>query len=162
MNLKLLGLLLSSTLLLGIYIMNKEKIKQVLSGFALSARSESNMAGVHNDLQRVVRRAIELTPFDFGITSGIRTAEEQYALFQQGASQLDGYTKKSRHQSGCAIDFVAYDESSKVTWVFSYYEQVSKAFKQASEELGIPIVWGGDWVSFKDGPHIELDSRVYA
>ncbi|HAS25155.1 MAG TPA: peptidase M15, partial [Vibrio sp.] len=65
-------------------------------------------------------------------------------------------------QSGCAVDFVVYDENGKVTWGFSYYEQVSWAFKQAADELGIPIVWGGDWVSFKDGPHIELDRAHYS
>ncbi|MEZ8808947.1 M15 family metallopeptidase [Vibrio atlanticus] len=142
--------------------MNKKTVDKALSQFALSARSESRMIGVHGDLKRVVRRAIELTPFDFGITSGKRTAEEQNALFKKGASQLDGYSKKSRHQSGHAIDFVVYDENSKVTWGFIYYEQVSWAFKQAAKELNVPIVWGGDWVSFKDGPHVELDKRVYA
>ncbi|CAK1691465.1 hypothetical protein VCRA2119O147_7240001 [Vibrio crassostreae] len=39
---------------------------------------------------------------------------------------------------------------------------MSWAFKQAAKELNVPIVWGGDWVSFKDGPHVELDKRVYA
>ncbi|MEZ8744164.1 M15 family metallopeptidase [Vibrio sp. 10N.286.49.E1] len=142
--------------------MNKKTVDKAIGKFALSARSESRMMGVHTDLKRVVRRAIELTPFDFGITSGKRTVDEQNALFKQGASQLDGYNKKSRHQSGHAIDFVVYDENGKVTWGFSYYEQVSWAFKQAADELNIPIVWGGDWVSFKDGPHVELDKRVYS
>ncbi|MEZ8486144.1 M15 family peptidase, partial [Vibrio splendidus] len=50
--------------------MNKKTVDKALSQFALSARSESRMIGVHGDLKRVVRRAIELTPFDFGITSG--------------------------------------------------------------------------------------------
>jgi peptidoglycan L-alanyl-D-glutamate endopeptidase CwlK len=25
----------------------------------------------------------------------------------------------------------------------------------------VPIVWGGDWRTFKDGPHFELDRRKY-
>lgn len=129
--------------------------------WVLSARSEARMNGVHTDLKKVVRRALELSPYDFGITSGLRTAEEQNALFRQGASQLDGYARKSRHQSGHAIDFVVYDENGSVTWGFSYYEAVSWAFKQAAEELGVSIIWGGDWHSFKDGPHVELDKAVY-
>ncbi|CDT45854.1 Bacteriophage P7 related protein [Vibrio crassostreae] len=162
MTIKKLSALVVLFTLLGVYFMNKKTVDKALNQFALSARSESRMIGVHGDLKRVVRRAIELTPFDFGITSGKRTAEEQNALFKKGASQLDGYSKKSRHQSGHAIDFVVYDENSKVTWGFSYYEQVSWAFKQAAKELNVPIIWGGDWVSFKDGPHVELDKRVYA
>ncbi|HFQ4989953.1 TPA: M15 family metallopeptidase [Vibrio vulnificus] len=141
--------------------MNKKNVNKALSQFVLSARSESRMLGVHDDLKRVVRRAIELTPFDFGITSGKRSAEEQNALFRRGASQLDGYSRLSRHQTGHAIDYVVYDEDGKVTWGFSYYERVSWAFKQAARELGVPIKWGGDWTSFKDGPHIELDRQVY-
>ncbi|MGF1706967.1 M15 family metallopeptidase [Enterovibrio baiacu] len=129
--------------------------------FYLSSRSKSRMRGVHRDLIKVVERAIELTQFDFGITSGMRTAAEQNALFKDGKSQLDGYARKSRHQSGHAIDFVVYDENGDVTWGWSYYLQVSYAFKQAALELGVKIKWGGDWVSFKDGPHIELDKSVY-
>lgn len=146
----------------GLILMNRKTVEQTVSGWVLSARSEARMVGVHGDLKAVVRRAIELSSFDFGITSGKRSAEEQNALFKQGASQLDGYVRKSRHQSGHAVDFVVYDENGKVTWGFSYYEQVSWAFKQAARELGVAIVWGGDWKSFKDGPHVELNKAVYA
>lgn len=153
----------------GIYLMSRNKQVQkavetatkTAKTWVLSARSKARMSGVHDDLKKVVNRAIELSPFDFGITSGLRTAEEQNALFQQGASQLDGYARRSRHQDGHAIDFVVYDEAGKVTWGFSYYERVSWAFKQAADELGIPITWGGDWHSFRDGPHIELKKGVY-
>jgi peptidoglycan LD-endopeptidase CwlK len=33
--------------------------------------------------------------------------------------------------------------------------------KQAAEELDVAIVWGGDWKSFPDGPHFELDRKAY-
>ncbi|WP_154124800.1 M15 family metallopeptidase [Grimontia hollisae] len=130
-------------------------------GWVFGRRSRITLDKVHRDLQNVAKRALELSPLDFGITSGLRTAAEQHALFKKGASQLDGYARKSRHQSGNAIDIVVYDENGNVTWGFSYYERVSWAFKQAADELGVPIVWGGDWVSFKDGPHIELSREVY-
>jgi peptidoglycan L-alanyl-D-glutamate endopeptidase CwlK len=38
---------------------------------------------------------------------------------------------------------------------------VADAFKKAAQELKVPIVWGGDWRTFKDGPHIELDRKSY-
>jgi len=147
---------------LGVYLMNKKTLDKAVSSFALSVRSETKLIGVHPDLKAVVRRALELSPFDFGITSGKRSAKEQNALFKEGASQLDGFSRISRHQTGHAIDYVVYDERGKVTWGFSYYEQVSWAFKQAARELGVPINWGGDWASFKDGPHIELNRQVYS
>ena len=141
--------------------MNRKTVTKTVSQWHLSARSEARMVGVHSDLKAVVRRAIELSPFDFGITSGKRTAKQQNALFKKCASQLDGYSKISRHQTGHAVDFVVYDEDGKVTWGFSYYEQVSWAFKQAARELGVSIVWGGDWTSLKDGPHVELNKAIY-
>jgi peptidoglycan L-alanyl-D-glutamate endopeptidase CwlK len=39
--------------------------------------------------------------------------------------------------------------------------KIADAFKAAGKELKIPIVWGGDWKSFVDMPHVELDRRVY-
>ncbi|CAH6917566.1 Peptidase_M15_4 domain-containing protein [Vibrio chagasii] len=154
-------MLLASGLLAGVYLMNKRTIDETVSDFVLSARSETRMLGVHGDLKKVVRRALELSPYDFGITEGLRTAKRQYQLYQEGLSQLDGAKRLSRHQSGHAIDFVAYDENNKVTWDFKYYAAISRAFKQAAREMNVAIVWGGDWKSLKDGPHIELSRRVY-
>ena len=31
----------------------------------------------------------------------------------------------------------------------------------AAANLGTPIEWGGDWVSFKDGPHWQLPHAEY-
>ena len=33
---------------------------------------------------------------------------------------------------------------------------------KAARKEGVPSVWGGDWKTFKDGPHFELDRRVYS
>ena len=33
--------------------------------------------------------------------------------------------------------------------------------KLAAEDIGIPLEWGGDWTSFKDGPHFQLPWRDY-
>ncbi|WP_295608673.1 M15 family metallopeptidase [uncultured Lamprocystis sp.] len=33
--------------------------------------------------------------------------------------------------------------------------------KQAAKDLSLPLVWGGDWKSFKDGPHFELPANHY-
>jgi peptidoglycan L-alanyl-D-glutamate endopeptidase CwlK len=41
------------------------------------------------------------------------------------------------------------------------YDVLAVAMKQAAKDLGVSIVWGGDWVTFKDGPHFELDRKVY-
>ena len=125
--------------------------------FKLGTRSRKNLAGVHPDLVRVVERAIELTPIDFTITEGLRTKARQKELVAAGASQ----TMNSRHITGHAIDFAALI-GGKVRWDWPLYPRIAAAFKQAASELNVPIVWGGDWATLIDGPHIELDRRVYA
>ncbi len=130
--------------------------------FKLSTKSLAKLKGVHPDLVKVVKRAIELTPIDFSITCGVRTIEEQKVLVATGKSQ----TMNSRHLPGAdglgyAVDFAAWPDG-KVSWELKYYREIAKAFKAAAKELKIPIVWGGDWKSFIDGPHIELDRTVYS
>ena len=111
---------------------------------------------MHTDLQAVVHRAIEITSVDFGVTEGLRTIERQRQLFDKGASR----TMNSRHLTGHAVDLVAFI-GAEVRWDWPLYSQIADAMKRAAEELGVPIVWGGDWPRFRDGPHFELDRRVY-
>lgn len=125
--------------------------------FILSQRSVDKLRGVHPDLVRVVHRAIQLTPIDFAITCGTRSQEEQRQLVAEGKSR----TMNSRHLTGHAVDFVALIDG-RASWKnWAHYQQIAQAFKHAALELGIAIVWGGDWAKFRDGPHIELDRRVY-
>lgn len=128
-----------------------------MGDFIFSERSLNNLAGVHPDLQAVTRRALELTEVDFTVIDGRRTKAEQREMVRKGASR----TMNSRHLTGHAIDFMALDANGKGTWDWPYYVQVAEAFKQAADELGIPIVWGGDWPSLRDGPHIELERHAY-
>lgn len=124
--------------------------------FKLSQKSLDRMAGAHPDLVKVVTRAIELSPVDFGITEGLRSVDRQKQLLAEGKSQ----TMKSRHITGHAVDVVAYVDG-KVSWEWKLYEQISKAFKQASVDVGVPIEWGGDWKTLKDGPHFQLPVGKY-
>jgi hypothetical protein len=119
--------------------------------FKLSKKSLDRLNGVDKDLIDVVKRAIELTEVDFGVTEGIRTLDRQRVLFNKGKSQ----TMKSKHLIGRAVDVVAY-VGNEVSWDKEHYIIISKAFKQAAKELNVSIRWGGDFKSFFDGPHYEL------
>ena len=124
--------------------------------FRFSSRSLRNMEGVHPDLVAVAHRALQLTEVDFLVTEGLRTREKQIELVRAGASR----TTRSRHLTGHAIDVAAW-VAGGVRWDWPLYTEISRAFKQAAFELKIPIVWGGDWKSFKDGPHYELSRTEY-
>lgn len=127
-----------------------------MSEYKLSRRSLERMQKVHPDLVRVVMRAIQLTMVDFGVTEGMRTIEKQREYVAKGASR----TMNSRHLTGHAVDLVAY-VGSEVNWSWPLYDKIADAMKEAARLENVPIVWGGDWVSFKDGPHFELDRRMY-
>lgn len=121
-----------------------------------SQRSENNLKGVNPDLVKVVRRALQLSPVDFGITEGLRTRERQTQLVAEGKSQ----TMNSRHLTGHAVDVFAYPTPAG-SWDMKYYQQIAQAFKAASDELAIPVEWGGNWTTLKDGPHFQLPYKAY-
>jgi peptidoglycan L-alanyl-D-glutamate endopeptidase CwlK len=109
-------------------------------GWKFGNRSEIKMTGIDKDLEKVTRRALELSPVDFGITCGLRTQHEQNQLRAQGKSQA----KHSRHQDGMAVDVVAYIDG-KVSWDLKHYVTISDAFAKACKELDVPLRWGGAW-----------------
>lgn len=132
----------------------------------LDKRSISRLQGVHPDLVKIVNRAAEITVQKFIITEGLRTIERQQKLVAAGASQ----TLRSRHLTGHAVDVAAFidmDESGDYTsgdnirWDWPLYRTISIAMKDAAREFNLPIEWGGDWKTFKDGPHFQLPWKEY-
>src|SRR6202035_5175779 len=107
-------------------------------------------------LVRVMNGAILITSVDFGIIEGLRTLERQKMLVAAGKSQ----TLHSRHVTGHAVDFDAFLNDA-ISWDVAYYAKIAEAVKTAAAQIKVPIAWGGDWVSFKDEDHIELDRNAY-
>jgi peptidoglycan L-alanyl-D-glutamate endopeptidase CwlK len=122
----------------------------------LSNRSNAKLVGVHPKLIKLAQLALELSVYDFGITSGVRTLDEQRALLATGATEI--LVSKHLVQDdgwGYAIDFAVYRDG-KLTWDIKYYRKVIQAFVTAAIELGIQVEFGGLWESPVDGPHVQL------
>ena len=104
------------------------------------------------------------------LTCSYRSPEEQWALFKVGryqlqdgswavdsdagtsiVTQLDGIVHKSKHNlhPARALDF-AVTVGGKVSWDIREYAPVGALAKQHG------LVWGGDWKTLKDAPHVEL------
>lgn len=124
--------------------------------YTLSKKSRDRLVGVHQDLVKVVERAIEITEIDFAVLEGVRSKTRQEHLVKAGASQ----TMRSRHLTGHAVDLGAYVAGS-VRWDWPLYHKLAVSVKQAAAELQVPIEWGGDWTTFKDGPHWQLPWKDY-
>jgi peptidoglycan L-alanyl-D-glutamate endopeptidase CwlK len=130
----------------------------VKGDFKLSPESEKILNTVRPDLQRVIRRAAELTTVPFAVVSGNRTQAEQDRLYAQGRTRpglVITWTRNSNHIGGAAIDFSAVDKAGKPTnhlkhtWNADYYKPIAETILAAGKELGIGVEWPlwrkGDW-----------------
>lgn len=125
----------------------------------INAASEKRLKGVHPDLVRVVRRCAadwRDKTFTWIITCGPRSIEEQRLLVKKGASQ----TMRSRHipaKNGFAhaVDFGAII-GGKYRGDWPLYHKIAAAMKAAAKAENVPVEWGGDWKTFRDGPHYQL------
>jgi len=122
----------------------------------LGTRSLSRLQGVHPDLVRVVKAAAAMSDLDFTVLEGLRTVERQKELFAQKATK----TMNSRHITGHAVD-LAPMIGGKISWDWPLYNRLSKIVKAAAAAEKVSITWGGDWRTFKDGPHWELPWKQY-
>lgn len=123
---------------------------------ALSASSRRALAGVHPELRRLVEAAIIDTPVDFKVLEGLRSVAQQRINVRKGVSK----TMKSKHLTGHAVDLIPL-VNGKATWAWPPYFRLASHIKTTAKYLGIRVTWGGDWKSFKDGPHWELDPKAY-
>jgi peptidoglycan LD-endopeptidase CwlK len=121
-----------------------------------SQRSLNNLRGIHPDLRRVIDRALQDSPLDFVVIEGLRTQDRQRQLVASGASR----TMNSRHLTGHAVDLMPIGPNGPA-FDWPLYDQLGPAVKLAADKLGIALDWGGDWKSFRDGPHFELDRAAY-
>ena len=155
---------------------DKENATTENKTYSFSQESLDKMKKVHPKLVEVMKAAIVNSPFDFRITAGARTAEEQFALYQKGrtlpgpkVTNCDGKNFKSNHQIksdgyGHAVDIFpcgviengvyrkftseeGYDDK-KLKLIADHILAVAKSKK-------INVEWGGNW-KMHDTPHFEL------
>lgn len=128
----------------------------------LSERSLTRLEGAHPDLRKVFVRAAAISNVDFTILEVLRTIETQKKYVASGASK----TMKSRHLAhpsdglSRAVDIAPYVDG-QVSWAWPLFYKLAPIIKQAAKDVGVPIEWGGDWRSFKDGPHWQLPWKQY-
>lgn len=133
----------------------------------LLAKAEAKLSKVHGKLAELGRQLITES-FKNGvpiiITQGLRTIEEQNALYAQGRTTpgkivtevKGGY---SYHNYGLAIDFAVLTPNGTVEWstAVDYDRDGQKDWYEVGrigQSLGLE--WGGAWNSFVDMPHFQL------
>lgn len=147
------------------------------SNYKFSKSSKENMKGVREGLKVLVERVLKKSPHDFGIPQygGFRTPQEQNNLFHKRppVTHIDGFKRKSYHQTGNAIDIFIHDEHGACWDCIEKYKEVADLMKaefdlmkKEQEDPGDmtecwfepdeQLYWGGDWTRFKDRPHFEI------
>lgn len=125
--------------------------------------SEERLRAVHPSLAARVRTMLDLCTVrgvSLLVTQGLRTWEEQDALYAKGRTKAPIGKKyvvtnakggQSYHNFGLAIDIVILDSIGKADWDTSHAGWGIAA--EVGKSLGLE--WGGDWKSFKDLPHFQ-------
>ena len=120
--------------------------------FSLSNSSLEKMIGVHPNLVNFLKELILISPWDFKITVGVRTAEEQNKLYQQGrttkgikVTKVDGYKQKSNHQT--KFDGLGYATDIGVLVKENVKVKVKENGKEIEKEVE-KLVYKGNWKEF--------------
>ena len=109
--------------------------------------------------------ADDACPSDMTVLCGYRGEAEQTAAFESGASQLRFPQSRHNRSPSLAVDVAPY--IGGVSWDWEHYHPLADHIKATWKRLetagrlsgAYDLRWGGDWTSFKDGPHWELRER---
>lgn len=128
-----------------------------MAQFRLSQRSLTRLVGVHPDLTAVVKLAIQRVSVDFMVVEGVRTVAQQREYVTKGASQtMASYHLPQADGLGYAVDLAPL-VGGAIPWnEWARFKDLADVVKACAAELGVPVEWGGDWRSFRDGPHFQI------
>lgn len=116
-----------------------------------SSISAERLATCDQRLQDLFNDVIQTK--DCSILVGYRCQADQDAACAAGNSQTPWPTSRHNCQPSHAVDVAPWP----IKWEdINGFREFASFVKQRAAALGIPIVWGGDWISIKDYDHFEL------
>ena len=121
-------------------------------------RSERVISTLHARLRDKARQLVQSAAtkgIKIKIISGLRTYDEQNALYAQGRTSSGKIVTNARggysnHNFGVAFDIGVFSADGKYLDESPSYKTVG----QLGKSLGFE--WGGDWSSIQDQPHFQL------
>jgi hypothetical protein len=149
--------------------MNNENAIELYMGVAALAKYKS----LHIDLQKIITELMACSPMRFSISAGYRSTTEQFKLWKEGKSKIDGVTELGKHNimPSLAVDIFPlinkkanFDRENMIFLSGAFMAVANKLLSQL--EIPNRIRWGGNWnrdevilsdQSFDDLFHFELD-----
>lgn len=120
---------------------------------------------IRDEVKKILEEANSLLAdnVEIRIVQGLRTIDEQNALYTQGRTKpgpkvTNAKGGSSIHNYGLAIDFCLLINDKEISWDLNKdadkdsikdWQEVVNVFKKYGWN------WGGDWKSLKDNPHVE-------
>jgi len=117
-----------------------------------SNKSKERLATCHDKLQAICNEAIRIT--DFTVLEGHRGEERQNELYKKGSTKAVFGASKHNFKPSLAVDLAPYPIDWEDTERFA---ELAGVIKAVAFKYGVNITWGGDWHSFKDMPHYEIE-----
>ncbi|WP_217591708.1 M15 family metallopeptidase [Cohnella sp. GbtcB17] len=114
---------------------------------------------------KTLKAEAEALGIRIAITDGFRSETEQDALYRKGRSAPGNIVTNAKggqsyHNYGLAIDFAIRAKNGDVLWDMEY-DGNRNGKADWMEVVGIAkrlgFSWGGDWESFPDYPHLQMD-----
>jgi peptidoglycan LD-endopeptidase CwlK len=123
------------------------------------ARSQKNLKCMHPLLRRVANAAIE--HINFTIICSVRSKADQDQAYNLKRSRAHFGQSPHNYFPSLAFDFIPYPFTDEDWDDLAKFDAIAKVLKDVATPE-VAIHWGGDWATFKDTPHIELqDWRKY-
>jgi peptidoglycan L-alanyl-D-glutamate endopeptidase CwlK len=120
-----------------------------------------SLAALNTCIPEIISLAKEaITVVDFSVLVGHRTVAEQnrlYAIGRTTPGRIVTYKKggESHHNElpSPALDFAPWP----IDWEdLARFGEVAGVMKYIAWMKGIEMIWGGDWTTLKDYPHIQV------
>lgn len=127
----------------------------------LTQKDLARLAVLHPDLKRVIIEAARISTIPFTVAETLRSLAQQKKNLASHVSS----TLHSRHI--VAPDGLVYAADllplvgGKATYAWPVYYKFAPVMKQAAKNVNVLVEWGGDWKTFKDGPHWQLPWAKY-
>lgn len=126
-------------------------------GDKVDTRSEKVIATLHQQVQPLARKLVQKAAaagITIKVISGLRTYDEQDALYAQGRTKPGAIVTNARggysnHNFGLAFDIGVF-ENEKYLGTSAKYETLGPI------GMSLGLAWGGNWKSIRDTPHYEL------
>lgn len=121
----------------------------------LNNTSEERLSQVHPELSRRIHQLADLLSFPIIITQGLRTYQQQDALYAQGRTTPGKVVTEAKggysmHCFGMAVDVAPLNEDGSVDW-----NDKSAQWQEILDKApSCGLAEGAQWRSFPDMPHL--------